>query len=220
MRADSGVCGHIFVVDDDAGVRDALDSLFRSDGYQVTLFSDPYDFLAYSIPENPSCLLLDVKLGNVSGLDIQEETARTHPGIPVIMMTGHGNMLMAVRGMKAGAVDFLAKPFSDAAVLRAVSDALQLFIRNKKERQVHEKIKKNYLSLSEREKEVMSLIVSGLMNKQIAGYLSLSIVSIKVYRSHVMKKMMAGSLADLVRQGELLGIRDPSITRYQISSEN
>lgn len=207
--------GHIFVVDDDAGIRAALDSLLRAEGFSVTTFADPFAFLTSEIPDQPTCLLLDVKLGTVNGLDIQAEVLKRNISIPIIMMTGHGTMPMVVRGMKAGAIDFLAKPFSDNTLLQAVSEAFAFWHNEKKAAQSHSTIKAHYATLSAREQEVMMLAISGLMNKQIASRLSLSIVSIKVHRANLMKKMNAHSFADLVRYGEILGIRDPSVTRYQ-----
>ncbi|MCH4091980.1 response regulator transcription factor [Acetobacter sp.] len=207
--------GHVIIVDDDAGIRAALDSLLRAEGFSVRTFADPFEFLASEIPQEPSCLLLDVKLGNVNGLDIQDEVRMRDGCLPVIMMTGHGNMPMAVRGMKAGAIDFLAKPFSDDDLLQAVTDALMFWKNEKESVQLLSIVKNKYSALSVREQEVMILAISGLMNKQIASRLSLSIISVKVHRAHVMKKMGARSFADLVRYGELLDIRDPSVTRYQ-----
>lgn len=207
--------GHIIIVDDDAGIRNALDSLLRAEGFSVSAFSDPLQFLKTGVPQGPCCLLLDVKLGTVNGLDIQDEINNAQLGIPVIMMTGHGTMPMAVRGMKAGAIDFLAKPFSDEILLHAITEGLNLWQHNKMQEQVAYEAKRNFSSLSVREREVMGLAIAGLLNKQIADHLGLSIVSIKIHRASVMKKMKTRSFADLVRLGELLGIRDPSIKRYK-----
>ncbi|WP_035370289.1 response regulator transcription factor [Acetobacter papayae] len=215
MTSDTTMPGHILIVDDDAGIRNSLDSLLRAEGFVVSSFSDPLMFLEADLPKTPCCLLLDVKLGNINGLDIQDEINRADLGIPVIMMTGHGTMPMAVRGMKAGAIDFLAKPFSHEALLQAINEALILWKTNKAQEQVALEAKRNFAALSSREKEVMGLAIAGLLNKQIADHLSLSIVSIKIYRASVMKKMKTRSFADLVRLGELLGIRDPSIKRYR-----
>ncbi|MFT8890364.1 MAG: response regulator [Acetobacter papayae] len=215
MMSDTTVPGHILIVDDDAGIRNSLDSLLRAEGFVVSSFSDPLMFLETDFPKTPCCLLLDVKLGNINGLDIQDEINRAELGIPVIMMTGHGTMPMAVRGMKAGAIDFLAKPFSHEALLQAINEALILWQNHKAQEQVALEAKRNFAALSSREKEVMGLAIAGLLNKQIADHLSLSIVSIKIHRASVMKKMKTRSFADLVRLGELLGIRDPSIKRYR-----
>lgn len=215
MTSDTTVPGHILIVDDDAGIRNSLDSLLRAEGFVVSSFSDPLMFLETDLPKTPCCLLLDVKLGNINGLDIQDEINRAERGIPVIMMTGHGTMPMAVRGMKAGAIDFLAKPFSHEALLQAINEALILWQNHKAQEQVALEAKRNFAALSSREKEVMGLAIAGLLNKQIADHLSLSIVSIKIHRASVMKKMKTRSFADLVRLGELLGIRDPSIKRYR-----
>ncbi|MFT8885622.1 MAG: response regulator [Acetobacter papayae] len=215
MTSDTTVPGHILIVDDDAGIRNSLDSLLRAEGFVVSSFSDPLMFLEADLPKTPCCLLLDVKLGNINGLDIQDEINRAERGIPVIMMTGHGTMPMAVRGMKAGAIDFLAKPFSHEALLQAINEALILWKNHKAQEHVALEAKRNFAALSSREKEVMGLAIAGLLNKQIADHLSLSIVSIKIHRASVMKKMKTRSFADLVRLGELLGIRDPSIKRYR-----
>ncbi|MFT8655201.1 MAG: response regulator [Acetobacter papayae] len=215
MTSDTTVPGHILIVDDDVGIRNSLDSLLRAEGFVVSSFSDPLIFLEADFPKTPCCLLLDVKLGNINGLDIQDEINRADLGIPVIMMTGHGTMPMAVRGMKAGAIDFLAKPFSHEALLQAINEALMLWKNHKAQEQVALEAKRNFAALSSREKEVMGLAIAGLLNKQIADHLSLSIVSIKIHRASVMKKMKTRSFADLVRLGELLGIRDPSIKRYK-----
>lgn len=215
MTSDTTVPGHILIVDDDVGIRNSLDSLLRAEGFAVSSFSDPLMFLETDLPKTPCCLLLDVKLGNINGLDIQDEINRADLGIPVVMMTGHGTMPMAVRGMKAGAIDFLAKPFSHEALLQAINEALLLWKNHKAQEQVALEAKRNFAALSNREKEVMGLAIAGLLNKQIADHLSLSIVSIKIHRASVMKKMKTRSFADLVRLGELLGIRDPSIKRYK-----
>lgn len=215
MTSDTIMPGHILIVDDDEGIRNSLDSLLRAEGFSVSTFSDPLTFLETDLPPVPCCLLLDVKLGNINGLDIQDEINRAGLGIPVIMMTGHGTMPMTVRGMKAGAIDFLAKPFSHEALLQAIHEALILWKNHKTQEQAVAEAKRNFLSLSAREREVMGLAIAGLLNKQIADHLSLSIVSIKIHRASVMKKMKTRSFADLVRLGEMLGIRDPSIKRYK-----
>ncbi|MBB2155254.1 response regulator transcription factor [Gluconacetobacter diazotrophicus] len=205
---------HVVVVDDDAGVRASLDSLFRSAGFTVTLFADPHAFLKAGVPQGPCCLVLDVKLGRIDGLDFHEAIVDAGLRIPTIIMTGHGDIPMAVRGMRTGAIDFLAKPFGDQAMLSAVSDAVETWWRQRRQDQGAADARQRYATLSAREREVMALVVAGLMNKQIAARLSLSVVAIKAHRSGVMRKMGADSLADLVRLGERLGVRDEEVSRY------
>lgn len=206
--------GHIIVVDDDAGIRASLDSLLRSVGLAVTTFATPDAFLQSAIPTGPACLLLDIRLGSVDGLDVQASLPEAGIAIPVILMTGHGDIPMAVKGMRAGAIDFLAKPLDDEALLSAVSQALDHWSRQQGEDACLADIRQRHDSLSVRERQVMALVVAGLMNKQVAGHLSLSIPAIKLHRAQVMRKMGAQSLADLVRLGEMLAIRDQSVSRY------
>ena len=197
----------VFVVDDDPGIRASLDSLLRSVGLRVLTYSDPADLMISDLPSCASCLLLDVRLKTSNGLDFQCFLKKTGIILPVIIMTGHGDIPMAVRGMKAGAIDFLSKPFSDEALLQAVSTALQLSNHlNQKNKQLS-LIKKKYHTLTSREQEVMNFVVAGLMNKQIAAKINLSIVTIKIHRASIMKKMKAYSLADLVRMSEKIELK-------------
>lgn len=206
--------GHVLIIDDDADIRASLDSLFRSADLKVKAFSDPSEFLCADLPNTPCCLVLDVKLRTSDGLEFQKYLRRSEVRIPVIIITGHGDIPMTVKGMKEGAIDFLAKPFTDEAMLRAVSDALDVSRNNAEEQKKLADTKLLYATLSPREKEIMALVSSGLMNKQIAGDLGLSLITVKIHRANVMKKMAAQSLADLVRLADLLDIRDHARTRY------
>jgi FixJ family two-component response regulator len=199
----------VFVIDDDAGVRKALEALLRSVGLQVKAFSSAAEFLANSTSDVPSCLILDVRLPGISGLDFQGELAKAKIQIPIIFITGHGDIPMTVRAMKAGAVEFLPKPFRDQDLL----DAVQLALGRDRARRRSENTKSNlvagYQSLTAREQQVIALVTSGLMNKQIAAEIGVSEITVKVHRGNVMRKMGAKSLADLVRMADALGIRQP-----------
>jgi len=197
----------VFVVDDDESVREALRSLFRSVSLRVETFGSAADFLRSELPEVASCLVLDVRLPGVSGLDFQAELAKANIHIPIIFMTGHGDIPMSVQAMKAGAVDFLTKPFRDQDMLDAVAAALERDRNRRKDERQMSDLRARLEGLTEREREVMGLVTAGLMNKQIAGELGLSEITVKIHRGHVMRKMAARSLADLVRMAELLGVR-------------
>jgi FixJ family two-component response regulator len=197
----------VFVVDDDPSVRDALSSLFRSVGLQVELFGSASEFLQRRLPDIASCLVLDIRLPGVSGLDFQAELSNAKIHIPIIFMTGHGDIPMSVRAMKAGAVDFLAKPFRDQDMLDAVSAAIQRDQRARENESTASALKASYDLLTVREREVMALVTAGLMNKQTAAELGLSEITVKIHRGHAMRKMNAKSLADLVRMAESLGLR-------------
>jgi FixJ family two-component response regulator len=197
----------VFVVDDDESMREALRSLFRSVSLRVETFGSAADFLRSKLPDVASCLVLDIRLPGLSGLDFQAELAKANINIPIIFMTGHGDIPMSVQAMKAGAVDFLTKPFRDQDMLDAVAAALERDRnRRKDERQISD-LRARLEGLTEREREVMGFVTAGLMNKQIAGELGLSEITVKIHRGHVMRKMEARSLADLVRMAELLGVR-------------
>jgi FixJ family two-component response regulator len=199
----------VFVIDDDESVRAALSSLFRSVGLQVRVFASAPEFLQSRLPDAPSCLVLDVRLPGLSGLDFQSDLAKANMHIPIIFMTGHGDIPMTVRAMKAGAVEFLTKPFRDQDMLDAVQLALE---RDRSRRETDKtafKLKASYESLTPREQEILGLVTAGLMNKQIAGEIGISEITVKVHRGSVMRKMGAKSLAELVRMADALGIRRP-----------
>jgi FixJ family two-component response regulator len=197
----------VFVVDDDAAMRETLSSLFRSVYLRVELFGSAHEFLQSKIPDAASCLVLDIRLPGVSGLDFQLELAEADIRIPIIFMTGHGDVPMSVKAMKAGAIDFLTKPFRDQDMLDAVTRALERDQRRRDNEKVVSELRIRFDSLTSREREVMAPVVAGLMNKQIAFELGVTEITVKVHRSHMMRKMKARSLVDLVRMADLLGIR-------------
>src|SRR5262245_7497528 len=194
----------IFVVDDDESVRDGLKSLFGSVGLRVEVFGSAPDFLTRKLPGVPSCLALDVRLPEVSGLDFQAELTKANIRIPIVFLTGHGDIPMTVRAMKAGAVEFLTKPVREQEIL----DAVQLGLKRDRARREEEKLtwdlRARFAALTPREKEVASLVTTGLMNKQIAGDIGISEITVKVHRANAMRKMGARSLADLLRMMDAL----------------
>lgn len=196
----------VIVVDDDASLRDALSSLFRSIGLEVALFASAAELMAAKLPDAPRCLVLDIRLPGVSGLDFQAQLARSDMELPIIFMTGHGDIPMSVRAMKAGAVDFLTKPFRDQDMLDAVSAAIEIDRGRRSERASSSRLRGLYDTLTERERQIMALVTSGLMNKQVAAEVRLSEITVKIHRGNVMRKMEAHSLADLVRMAEALGL--------------
>ncbi|EJM72495.1 response regulator [Pseudomonas sp. GM49] len=197
----------VFVVDDDASMRNALSNLLRSAGIQVETFSSTAEFLQQPKAACASCLILDVRLQGNSGLEFQSQLVKSNANIPIIFITGHGDIEMSVKAMKAGAVDFLTKPFREQDLLDAVSAALQADVKRRQIEQQFSDLHAHYQTLTAREKEVMALAAKGLMNKQIAGQMNLSEITVKIHRGHAMKKMHAKSFADLVRMAESLGER-------------
>lgn len=197
----------VFVVDDDPSLRNALTNLFRSVGLRAEVFGSAPELLRSKRPDVPSCLILDIRLPGPSGLDFQAELAKANIHIPIIFMTGHGDIPMTVRAMRAGAVDFLSKPFRDQDMLDAVATAIERDRKRRKDEKIISDLKARFESLTPREQEVLALVAAGLMNKQIAAEIGLAEITVKIHRGHIMRKMGARSLADLVRMAEMLGVR-------------
>ena len=196
----------VFVVEDDSSMREALTDLITSVGFLVEPFKSAREFLEHRRRDAPACLVLDVRLPGLGGLDLQRELVRTEASVPIIFITGHGDIPMSVRAIKEGAVDFLAKPFRDQDLLDAIQHALEIDRAARQERSMVAEVRRRYESLTKREREVMKLVVSGLLNKQIAGELGSSEVTVKMHRGQVMRKMKAQSLVQLVRMAEKIGI--------------
>jgi FixJ family two-component response regulator len=199
----------VFIIDDDVAMRETLGSLFRSVGLHVELFGSAREFAQIKMPDAASCLVLDIRLPGVSGLDFQAELADAGIRIPIIFMTGHGDIPMSVQAMKAGAVDFLTKPFRDQQMLDAVVRALERDQKRRDSEKVVTELRVRFDSLTSREKEVIAFVVDGLLNKQIAAKLGVSEITVKVHRVNMMRKMKARSVIDLVGMADLLGIRHP-----------
>jgi FixJ family two-component response regulator len=194
----------VFVIDDDLSMRRSLDTLLRSVGLDVHLYASTQEFMRATRPDAPGCLVLDVRLPGMSGLTFQQELAKADIALPVIFVTGHGDVPMTVRAMKAGAADFLTKPFDEQALLDAVDAAIQRDRARRGDATRVAVLKERYRALTEREREVMKFVVAGRVNKQIAAELGLSLVTVKVHRGQVMRKMMAKSVPELVRMADQL----------------
>lgn len=197
----------VLIVDDDASMRRALTNLFESVGLKVEAFGSAPQLLQAKPPQVPSCLVLDIRLPGASGLDLQSDLAKANIQTPIIFITGHADVPMTVRAMKGGAIDFLTKPVRDQDILDAVQAAIE---RDRKRRDLNKtvsNVRSRFESLSSRERDVLALVTSGLMNKQVAAQLGLAEITVKIYRGQIMRKMGAKSLADLVRMSEALGIR-------------
>ncbi|TPM92046.1 response regulator transcription factor [Mesorhizobium sp. B2-1-3A] len=196
----------VFVIDDDPAMREALDSLLRSVGLDISCFGSVAEFLGAPLPDIPSCLVLDVRLPGKSGMDFQKELARSDAPLPVIIMTGHGDIAMSVQAMKTGAVDFLPKPFREQDLLDAIAAALDKDRSRRAQKAEIDILRERLATLSEGERGVVALVVQGRLNKQVAGDLGVSEITVKVRRARAMRKMQAGSLAELIKMAAKLGI--------------
>src|SRR5215510_759300 len=206
----------VFVVDDDRSVREGLVDLISSVGMKVEAFSSAQEFLRHTTPDTPACLVLDVRLPGSNGLDLQRQLVRSERPIPVIFITGHGDIPMSVRAMKEGAVEFLTKPFRDQDLLDAIHQALDSDRVARELRAKAAELRRRYESLTPREREVMQLVVQGMLNKQIAGELGASEVTIKMHRGQVMHKMRAESVVELLRMAETISPIGPSASHTKV----
>lgn len=199
----------VLIVDDDSSVREGLRSLFQSVGLDVRLFASAPELLRQKLPDAACCLVLDIRLPGLSGLEFQTQLAELNIRIPIIMVTGHGDIPMSVKAMKAGAVDFLTKPFRDQEILDAVAMAIERDRKRRESERVVSETRRLFETLTGREREIMAGVTAGLLNKQVGAELGLSEITVKIHRGRVMKKMGARSLADLVRAAEILELRSP-----------
>jgi FixJ family two-component response regulator len=197
----------VFVIDDDPDMRAALGKLFRSVGLRVEVFASSTELMKHQLPPVPSCMVLDVRLHRSSGLDLQMELRQSGIKIPIVFITGYGDIHMSVQAMKAGAIDFLTKPFRDQEILDAVTSAIERDRQRRNEERSSSDARSRFDSLTPRERQVMALVTGGLMNKQIAGKMGISEMTVKIHRGSVMRKMRVKSLADLVLVAERLGVR-------------
>ena len=200
----------VFVIDDDESMRRSLASLLRSVGLDARVFSSPQEFTRAERPDAPGCLVLDVRLPGMSGLAFQEQLAKAGIGLPIIFISGHGDVPMTVRAMKAGAVEFLTKPFDDQVLLDAIHGAIERDRGRRRDAAKLAEVQARYRELTEREREVFRLVIAGRLNKQIATELGLAVVTVKVHRGQVMRKMVAKSVVDLARMADQLGIPRPA----------
>ena len=196
----------VFVVDDDVSIRESLAPLIRTAGWRPETYSSAQAFLARPRAAVPSCLVLDVSLPDLNGLELQKRIGAERADLPIIFITGHGDVPMTVRAMKAGAVEFLTKPFSDEVLLGAIASAIERSRTALQQQARRQAVETRYEALSQREREVLALVVGGRLNKQIAGELSISEITVKAHRGRVMRKMQAGSLAELVTLAAMLGV--------------
>ncbi|HEY1983377.1 MAG TPA: response regulator transcription factor [Xanthobacteraceae bacterium] len=195
----------VYVVDDDEAIRRSLANLFQSVSLQVQVFGSAFELLQAALPDVASCLVLDIRLPGVSGLDFQNELAKANVRVPIIFMTGHGDIQMTVKAMKAGAIDFLTKPFRQQEMLDAVATAIARDRKRRKDEKILASAQALFETLTPRERDVLALVAAGLMNKQIAAEIGIAEITVKIHRGHIMRKMRTKSLADLVRITERLG---------------
>ena len=207
LQRETAIDSIVYVIDDDVSIREGLAKLFRSVGLSAELFATANEFLRYKLPPVPSCLIVDVRLPGLSGFELRAELSKADIILPTIFITAHGDVPMSVRAMKGGAIDFLTKPFRDQDLLDAVTAALASDRAGRDAQSARLDLRNRYERLTPREREVMALVTKGLMNKHVAAEMNLSEITVKIHRGHVMKKMAAKSLADLVRMAEALGLK-------------
>lgn len=207
----------VFVVDDDSSVRESLVDLISSVGLKAKAFNSAREFLRHKRPDAPACLVLDVRLPGTSGMDLQQELAKSEEPLPIIFITGHGDIPMSVRAIKAGAVEFLTKPFRDQDLLDAIQEALKTDRAAREQRVRAAEFRRRYESLTPREREVMQFVVSGLLNKQIAGELDISEITVKMHRGQVMHKMKAQSVVELLHMAEMIALLDAGQSHTKVS---